>query len=431
MPAPVHGAMTALTPPPAGDLDGSGGRDQRDLQQFLLYLGSGLTAAGEAVNRIEERLRVVAAAYGAPHARISVLPTYSAVALEPGRPATLEPTRQLRGALRLDQTGALFEVLKEAEAGVMPPREGSARIRRIVDSGPRFSTAVTIVGHAVLTTGICLVLQPTWDDLALAAVFGVLVAVLKRAGTRWTSVQMIMPVSAAFLVAATTFLLSGQGWVDADIRSMIAPLVTFLPGAMLTMAVIELSAAEMITGASRLVAGSLQLLLLAFGIVGATQVVGLPSADRLVDAPANLLGWWAPWLGVLLVGIGSYLYHSAPPRSLGWLCLVLYAGWIGQYLGGLLFGGYLSGFFGAIVMTPVAYLVERRPSGPPALVSFLPAFWLLVPGALGLIGLTEYLGQDEAAGIQDFLGAVGSMIAIALGVLCGYPLHRSLSRLAG
>jgi hypothetical protein len=34
-------------------------------------------------------------------------------------------------------------------------------------------------------------------------------------------------------------------------------------------------------------------------------------------------------------------------------------------LGDQALGGYLSGFVGAIVMTPVAYIVERRPSGPP------------------------------------------------------------------
>jgi len=56
----------------------------------------------------------------------------------------------------------------------------------------------------VLTVGICLVLQPTWGDLALAALFGALVAVFKRVGGRWTSVQMIMPVVAAFVVAAIT-----------------------------------------------------------------------------------------------------------------------------------------------------------------------------------------------------------------------------------
>jgi uncharacterized membrane protein YjjB (DUF3815 family) len=95
--------------------------------------------------------------------------------------------------------------------------------------------------------------------------------------------------------------------------------------------------------------------------------------------------------------------------------------------GNLFLGGYLSGFVGALVMTPVAYLVARLPSGPPPLVSFLPAFWLLVPGALGLIGLAKYLGDDPVAGVQDFLGMVGSMIAIALGVLCGYPLYRALA----
>jgi uncharacterized membrane protein YjjB (DUF3815 family) len=264
-------------------------------------------------------------------------------------------------------------------------------------------------------------------DVALAAAFGVLVGVLKRIGARWRSTQMVMPVGAAFFVAAVTFALSGRGWVDADVRSMVAPLVTFLPGAALTMAVVELSAGQMVTGASRLVAGTLQLLLLAFGIVAAAQVVGLPTADDLVDARANQFGWWAPWVGVLLVGIGSYLYHSAPPRSLGWLCLVLYVAWIGQYLGSELFGAYLSGFFGAFVMTPVAYLVARLPSGPPALVSFLPAFWLLVPGALGLIGIAQFLGQDAAAGLEDLLHTAASMMAVALGVLCGYPVYRSLA----
>ena len=184
---------------------------------------------------------------------------------------------------------------------------------------------------------------------------------------------------------------------------------------MQTRASSQLSAGEMIAGASRLVSGTLQLLLLAFGIVGAAEVVGVPSASALVDLPQNLLGWWVPWLGVVVVAVGDYLYHSAPPRSLRWLCVVLYAAWIGQYLGDQAFGGYVSGFVGALVVTPVAYLVERRPSAPPALVSFLPAFWLLVPGALGLIGVTEYLSDNVTAGLQDFLGAVGGMWRLDLG----------------
>jgi len=197
------------------------------------------------------------------------------------------------------------------------------------------------------------------------------------------------------------------------------------------MSVVELSAGEMVTGASRLVAGTLQLVLLAFGIVAGAQAFGIPSSEALSNDPVNLLGWWAPWVGVAVIGVGTYLYYSPPRGAFRWLLVVLYAAWIGQFLGSEAFGGYVGGFIGALVMTPVAYTVERLPSGPPALVSFLPAFWLLVPGALGLIGVTEYLTDDTVAGIQDFIGTVGSIIAIALGVLCGYPLYRSIARSLG
>ena len=90
-PQRVRTDQMAETPPPSGPLAGASRRELGELQQFLLYLGSALTAAGDAVNQVEEHLRRVAAAYGAPRARVSVLPTYLVVALKPGQPATLEP----------------------------------------------------------------------------------------------------------------------------------------------------------------------------------------------------------------------------------------------------------------------------------------------------------------------------------------------------
>src|SRR5689334_9301105 len=167
----------------------------RSLLRFLLFLGSGMTAAGAAVNEIQDHLVEVAAAYGAPHARVAVLPTYLEIALEPGRAATLEPTRTLRGVLRLDQTAALYQLLREAKDGALSPEAGSARVLEIVEMRPRFGRTLTIVGHAVLTAGICLVLQPTWGDMVLAALFGLMVGAFKLVGGRWPSIQLIMPVT--------------------------------------------------------------------------------------------------------------------------------------------------------------------------------------------------------------------------------------------
>jgi uncharacterized membrane protein YjjB (DUF3815 family) len=168
--------------------------------------------------------------------------------------------------------------------------------------------------------------------------------------------------------------------------------------------------------------GGLQLLLLAFGILAGVEAIGIPPATVFARADSPL-GEWAPWVGVLVFALGVFVANSAPARSLGPLLIVLYAAWIGQFVGNELFGGYVSALIGALVMTPVATVVARLPSAMPAYASFLPGFWLLVPGALSLIGLTELAGDASAAGSDDFLAAIGSIFAVALGVLCGTQLE--------
>ena len=75
----------------------------------------------------------------------------------------------------------------------------------------------------------------------------------------------------------------------------------------------------------------------------------------------------------------------------------------------------MSGFFGALAMTPVALACAHLPGGPPSQVTFLPDFWLLVPGALGLIGVTHIVGDPATASISDLMTPVGSIVSISLG----------------
>ena len=111
--------------------------------------------------------------------------------------------------------------------------------------------------------------------------------------------------------------------------------------------------------------------------------------------------------------------NSAPGRSFPSLLIVLYVAWAGQVVGNVLLGASLSAFVGALVMTPVATWVSRLPHALPPHASFLPGFWLLVPGALGLIGLTQVAGDAGSAGVQELGITVASIFAVAVGVLCG------------
>lgn len=139
---------------------------------------------------------------------------------------------------------------------------------------------------------------------------------------------------------------------------------------------------------------------------------------------------WAPWAGVVVFGIGAFLHFSAPQHSLWWMLLVLLLAFGAQQLTIGLFGKGGSGFFGMLVATPLGYLIQLKFKGPPAMVTFLPTFWLLVPGAMGLISLKRML-SDRVAGMDSLVTVVFALTSIALGTLVGASLYKWLTERFG
>lgn len=401
--------------------------DLHELHALLLELGRALSMAGAAVSETQQRLTAIAAASGAPDARVVVLPTTLIISLGRAGWATIEAIPQLAGALRLDQISALYDLVQAAEHGDVEPRQGLKELSEIRAMRPRHGRLLTLLGYVAMTVGLCLVLQPTASDVAIAAGLGGLVGALGLVASDRQTLKVLLPVIAAIAVSAVTFEAVKHSAADPGLRTLIAPLVTFLPGAALTTAMVELASGEVVAGASRLIFGSVQLLLLAFGVVAGVELVGLPSESVLHDEHVNLLGAWAPWLGVLVFGFAAALYFSAPRGALPWLMLVLFSAWIGQLIGSALFSADVSGFFGAVAMTPVALAAARLPGGPPSQVTFLPAFWLLVPGALGLIGVTEIVGDPAHATLSELVTPLGSIVSIALGILAGVSIYHGLA----
>ena len=389
---------------------------------FLATLGAALSAIGETVDAVETRLTVIARSYGMHEARFSAFPTFLLLTLGQGRAATIEPTTRLSPTPRLDQIAAVHQLAAEAERGAVAPAAGIERLEAIRRLENRFGDVSSVAGYPVLAVGLALILHPAARDVACAAVLGGLVGVLRRLGRGRGTVDALMPFLAATCVAAIVALAVRYDVTDPGLRSMIAALVVFIPGVALTTAFLELTEGQMVAGSSRLVWGGTQLGLLAFGIVAGISIVGVPP-ERAFSSSDELLGSWAPWLGVLVFAIGVTIAHSAPPGAFPSLLVVLYAAWTGQFVGNVLFGAYASGFTGGLVMTFAAYLLARLPATMPVYAVFLPGFWLLVPGSLGLIGLTTVFALPETASADDVLAIIASIASVALGVLCGVELH--------
>jgi uncharacterized membrane protein YjjP (DUF1212 family) len=407
-------ALEPITATPSSELASAAATSS-----FLVALGEAMIDAGDSVTHVTASLQQVARANGSAGADIVVLATALFVSV-PGAD-TVETAVSAAGTvrLRLDQIDAVFKLVDAAEAGTVPAADGIMQLSRIRSTPPPFGPLARVFGYLLLTLGVALVLRAGWQDLLLAGVLGLAVGYLQLTAERFSAQSRVfLPVACAFGVSVAVFLLARTDLSIGAYAPLIAPLVTFLPGALLTTSMIELATGQMISGAGRLAAGSMQLVLLALGIVAAAELVGVP-ATNVGALTAEPLGAWAPWVGVAAFACGVVVHHCARPASIGWIVLVLYVAYAGQVLGGVFFGSSLSGFVGALMMTPVAMVASSQRSGPPTLVSFLPGFWLLVPGAIGLVGVTQYLGAASASGAQSLVTAAASMVGIALGVLLG------------
>ena len=391
------------------------------VRQFLLGIAAALTLADESVDGVADILRRVSRAYGAEESEFIILPTVVFVQTDGTIQGRVIVGTSGRRHLRFDQIAELYRIVGDAERRRIDPLEGIRRLNAMGEQRPQFGSLVRTLGHAVLTVGLCLLLVPSVTAVVICFALGLLIGLVKL--VRSATLRLVLPVVVAFLSAVVVFWLSIQFDVGNPAVLLVPPLVTFLPGGLITTGTMELAVGELVSGSSKLISGLVQLALLGFGVLAAGTVTGATVFDFRPDPSSDLLPWWIAIVGVLCFALGVFLHFSCPTAAFGWVVLALIVAYTAQAAGALLLGSAMSGFVGAVVVTPLVLAISASRHGVPSQLSFLPAFWLLVPGAAGLIGLTEAVGGDD--GFADFTTALTSTIAIALGVLIGTATYRS------
>lgn len=404
-----------------------GSHDDADVAAMLRELGIALVEVNQATQLVAARLLTIAQRYTTDRVRVVVLPTV--LVIQVGN-VGYEVEATTHATTQLDLAGRIDAVAELAEAGAITPKDAIEALSAAREMQPRFGPIVSIVGYVITTVGFGMVINPTWASLGAYVFLGAVVGVIVIAARPFPALAPVVPTAAAMAVTLLAVWFVADAANDGLLRVISPALVAVLPGLALTIGAMELASSSIIAGASRLVFGVTQLGLMVFGVAFGLHIAG----DVAPQPPSPQMGPWSLYLAIFVIGIGLYIYLSAPPGSLGWLTAAVGVALLGQQFGGLFLSDAHSGAVGAFLVVPFAMLAARIRSAPPAIVMMLAAFWALVPGALSFRSLGEAAAghANDVNDITTMGGSVASIFSIALGTLIGWSVFNAINaRLSG
>lgn len=391
--------------------------EESELLECLRKIGKGLLASGSSVGVVENTLIGIARTYGKT-CEIVALPNVLMIKLGNSVQGSVDFTVQQMTSLRLDQVSGLVELIDQVKQKLILPSGAIQRVDQILAKPHRFKPVAVLFGYILSCIGLTLLFRPELRAILITAGVGLIIGLIIIWFRRLPRFTLLLPVLAAVIVSALIFNLTELGFVYGSANLIIPPLIVFLPGAILTTGMIDLASMHILSGSSRLIYGGITLVLLFVGIAAGLNISGLPKL-LVYTYEAVVFPWWAPILGTLLFGFGTFIRLSGANRDLLWMLLVLYIAMVGQSAGEYLFSPYFGAFVGATLMALSSELIARSPHRTPAMASQLLAFWFLVPGARGLLSVTSILSENIQSALVGLGEVLVLIIAIALGVLLG------------
>ncbi len=331
---------------------------------------------------------------------------------------------------RFDQIAATEAVVHRLKRAEIPVPDAMAELERIGSARPPVRPYWRIFGYMLMALGFALCFRMSFAASVAAVVVAIPIAAIQIWSSAKGALAALMPFTLTFISALAITLWAVHGGLPDPVRAAVIPVLTLIPGAMLTTALIELSAGDQIAGSSRLVYALIVLLSMAFGLALAIDLVGIGSQD-LRDLTAQQAPYWVMWAATPVYAVGNLMYFCTP-RSVWWwtvfFCFVTF--WFTNLLQHWMNAAFAGGVgLGAALLACWAVNAHDR-HRPSVLVMFLPTFWLMVPGSMGFVAISGAITQDHAlsslgtgAALSLLSMAICMMIAAVLAPAITHPLR--------
>ncbi|KAJ3171399.1 hypothetical protein HK101_011250 [Irineochytrium annulatum] len=314
---------------------------------------------------------------------------------------------------KLAQVNALCLTLTQGLISV----EDAIKLLDAVKAADDYPWWVILATFPVTSFTICILgFRATWGDAALAAAFGGLVGLMTMASERFASFTYLLEFFASLLWSLANPCLS-------YVSIVLSSIAVLLPGLSLTIAIIELSTRNMVSGTVRLFGALFTAMLLGFGMtIGgalAAWAGTLPDTAAAACPPAPSLGWAGLLFPAMSMSVNLFFqanYHQWPAMILasaaGWVVSTFLSRWPAL-------GADPSAVTAvAAIVIGVASNLHSRFTHDVAVAPILAGILLQVPGSLGVRSSLSFFqqGQNVVDGVQFTFQMLTVGMSLALGL---------------
>jgi uncharacterized membrane protein YjjP (DUF1212 family) len=312
---------------------------------------------------------------------------------------------------KMAEVGILLDSFLRGELDVATTRENLAKLNV---QCPKFGFWSKTVASSLAATGMVSIWGGRWPDILWGSAVGLLVGLVVNWAEKRAKITSFAPLIAGIISALAGSLISHIFPSTNYIIILLGGIVCLIPGLELLVSMQELGTGNLVSGTARMAGACLIFMLLTLGI-GCGQQLGNFWWPHKYNNPTGVIPWTTiPSLAIVV--LAYLIIFQGRLSDYVYVLLVGILTWYGntycvQYLGDAAGAGITALILGA----GCNYYAQR--SRNPETIVLLPAILLILPGTLGVKGLTMIMGKQPLIGIQSGFQYFYVTIALMLGLL--------------
>lgn len=382
--------------------------------KFIMLIAKAFHRYGASADRIEKALDTISNQLEVKGHYFS-LPTGIFASFKFGDDEETRMERLDPGKVNLSKLFHVDQAVDYVTWDKLSLKDGTDLITSIMDEKPQYNNIVVTLSYCLISFAVCIILKGSWLDSFVSATLGLLVGVFAES-VKEERIDSILEGISAFAVTLLA-LLAGTFYVSNTNIVILSSLIILVPGLMVTMAIGELSSQNLTSGTARLLGAAMILLKISFGVYLGSQVMKYVDLN-ITSINITIHPLYITVLMVALAGIGFTFAFQARRQDAHWILLAAFISYFSSTTFTLFLGPIAGALCAGSVIGACSNLFSRIKNRP-ALIFFLPAIILLVPGSVGFKGLNLLFENNMLEGFNTIFQMATIGIALVSGTFFG------------